>query len=64
MNILHLSEYGTLIILISLEFVCFIDNDCNSHGTCNDGTCNCDINWDVKSDCSGNVQSLLYFWSD
>ena len=64
MNILQLSGYGSLIILISLAFVCFINNDCNSHGTCDDGACICDIDWDVKSDCSGNIQSLLYFWSD
>ena len=54
MNILQLSGYGSLIILTSLAFFCFIDNDCNSHGACDDGICNCDIDWDVKSDCSGN----------
>ena len=44
----------SLITLISLDYVCYIDNDCNSHGTCNDGTCDCDSAWDSKSDCSGN----------
>ena len=56
MNIFQLSGYGSLIILISLAFLCFIEKDCNSHGTCEDGTCNCDIDWDVKSDCSGNYK--------
>ena len=54
-NLIELSGYGFLIILISLVYVCFIDNDCNSHGICNDGTCNCESDWDVKSDCSGNI---------
>ena len=52
MNIFNLFE---LILLISLAYVCFIDDDCNSHGICNDGTCNCDSDWNVKPDCSGNI---------
>ena len=52
MNIFYLF---VLILLISLAYVCFIDDDCNSHGICNDGTCSCDIDWNVKQDCSGNI---------
>ena len=61
----------SLIISISLDYVCYIDNDCNSHGSCNDGTCDCDSGWDSKSDCSGNkfnndrmhqVLPQHYFW--
>ena len=48
MNIFYLFEF---ILLISLAYVCFIDDDCNSHGFCNDGTCSCDIDWNVKQDC-------------
>ena len=61
--IFQLSEYEYLLftVIIYLAFVCFIDNDCNSHGICDDGTCNCDIDWDVKSDCSGNIQLLLLY---
>jgi hypothetical protein len=57
-----MNEYFTIImiwlfnILISIAFFCFIDTDCYSHGACDDGICNCDIDWDVKSDCSGNYK--------
>ena len=52
MNIFYLFE---LILLISLAYICFIDDDCNSHGICNDGACSCDSEWNVKQDCSGNI---------
>ena len=52
MNIFYLF---VLIFLISLAYVCFIDDDCNSHGVCIDNTCNCDSDWNVKLDCSGNI---------
>ena len=68
MNIFHLFE---LILLISLAYVCSIDDDCNSHGVCNDGTCSCDSDWSAKQDCSGNIYlnavtlgdtPILHFW--
>ena len=38
-----------------LDYVCFANNDCNSHGICNEGTCECESAWDSESDCSGNI---------
>ena len=52
---MHIFCLFVLILLISLAYVCFIDDDCNSHGFCNDGTCSCDIDWNVKQDCSGSI---------
>ena len=38
---------------LSLVFSCSNDGDCNNHGMCQNGTCNCIPGWDIQVDCSG-----------
>ena len=41
--------------LIFAEFICNDNAQCNGHGDCDDGQCNCESDWNVKPDCSGNI---------
>ena len=42
-------------IQISPDFECTSDDDCCGRGTCDNGACSCEINWDEKLDCSGEL---------
>ena len=41
------------------EFACEKNADCNGQGTCENGKCFCNPEWDAKEDCTGN----LAFWN-
>ena len=41
------------LLFFPTEFKCTKDEDCNSHGDCDDGKCDCDHGWEF-ADCSGN----------
>ena len=43
--------------LIFAEFICNDNAQCNGHGDCNDGQCDCDSDWSSHVDCSGNISS-------
>ena len=50
--------YCTIVLtkhLIIAEFICNDNAQCNGHGDCDDGQCNCESEWNVKPDCSGNI---------
>ena len=49
------------LLLIYTEFKCYMNEHCNSHGTCNNvtGQCTCDTNWKDSSDCTGNLFKYL-----
>ena len=50
--------YFTILLtkhLIFAEFNCNDNAQCNGHGDCNDGQCDCDSDWSSKVDCSGNI---------
>ena len=36
------------------EFACLRNADCNGQGTCENGKCICNPEWDAKEDCTGN----------
>ena len=55
--------YCTIVLtkhLIIAEFICNDNAQCNGHGDCNDGQCDCDSDWSSQVDCSGNISSPFF----
>ena len=48
-------------VFFFLDFDCYSNEHCNSHGSCNNqtGQCACDTKWKDSEDCSGDLLMLL-----
>ena len=48
-------SYNTILFFKTIsEFACLRNADCNGQGTCENGKCICNPEWDAKEDCTGN----------
>ena len=54
-------EIHDVLLFICIDFKCYSNEHCNSHGSCNNetGRCACDTKWKDAEDCSGNLLMQL-----